>query len=134
MDKTWIGVDLDGTLARYDGYKGVEHVGEPIPLMVALVKAFLTLGIDVRIFTARAAYGPDAISPVIKWTIDVFGRALPVTNEKDFDMAFCIDDRAVSVKKNTGEPLVDLLPFVQEMFFHNDPRNPDNPNYVADRI
>lgn len=26
----WIGVDLDGTLAEYTGWKGVEHIGEPI--------------------------------------------------------------------------------------------------------
>lgn len=24
-------VDLDGVLAQYDGWKGVEHIGEPIP-------------------------------------------------------------------------------------------------------
>lgn len=32
--KGWIGVDLDGTLAHYEGWKGVEHIGEPIPAMV----------------------------------------------------------------------------------------------------
>jgi hypothetical protein len=26
----WIGVDLDGTLAHYDGWKGIDHIGEPI--------------------------------------------------------------------------------------------------------
>ncbi len=25
----WIDVDLDGTLAQYDGWKGVAHIGEP---------------------------------------------------------------------------------------------------------
>jgi len=34
----WIGVDLDGTLAKYGEWRGVEHIGEPIPPMVDRVK------------------------------------------------------------------------------------------------
>lgn len=30
----WIGVDLDGTLAKYDQWRGVQHIGDPVPLMV----------------------------------------------------------------------------------------------------
>ena len=29
MSTGWIDVDLDGTLAQYNGSKGVEHIGEP---------------------------------------------------------------------------------------------------------
>ena len=29
--KRMIGVDLDGTLAKYDGWKGHNVIGEPIP-------------------------------------------------------------------------------------------------------
>ena len=29
----WIGVDLDGTLAFYDMWRGMEHIGKPIPAM-----------------------------------------------------------------------------------------------------
>lgn len=54
----WIGVDLDGTLARYDkNFKPLE-VGEPIQPMVDLVKQWRREGLDVRIFTARAATTP----------------------------------------------------------------------------
>ena len=28
--KNTVCVDLDGTLAKYDGWKGLEHIGEPI--------------------------------------------------------------------------------------------------------
>jgi len=31
MSKGWVGVDLDGTLAHYDGWKGADHIGEPGP-------------------------------------------------------------------------------------------------------
>jgi len=34
----WIGVDLDGTLAVYDGWRGPEHIGPPVPAMVERVK------------------------------------------------------------------------------------------------
>jgi hypothetical protein len=35
-----IGVDLDGTLAKYGEWRGVEHIGEPIPPMVDRVKGW----------------------------------------------------------------------------------------------
>lgn len=34
----WIGVDLDGTLAFYDSWRGIDHIGAPIPLMLQRVK------------------------------------------------------------------------------------------------
>ena len=53
MTNGWIGVDLDGTLAYYDQWRGALHIGEPIPLMLERVKRWLDEGKDVRIFTAR---------------------------------------------------------------------------------
>ena len=99
----WIGVDLDGTLARYDGWKGAGHVGAPVPAMVDRVKRWLDQGKDVRIFTARAA-GGGGRAAIDKFCRDNFGRALPVTAEKDKNMVELWDDRAVGVKANTGEP------------------------------
>jgi len=40
----WIGVDLDGTLAHYEGFKGAQHIGEPISPMVERVKRWLAEG------------------------------------------------------------------------------------------
>ena len=37
----WIGVDLDGTLAEWDGWKGHEHIGPPIPAMLERVKRWI---------------------------------------------------------------------------------------------
>lgn len=103
----WIGVDLDGTLAHYDGWKGVEHIGEPIPAMVERVKRWLEQGRNVRIFTARVC-GDDgrdlfAVRRIIEaWCVQHIGRVLPITNVKDYDMMGLWDDRAVRVEKNTG--------------------------------
>lgn len=97
----WIGVDLDGTLAHYDKWRGAEHIGEPILPMVRRVQQWLDEGKDVRIFTARA-HEPGQIPYVEKWCVEVFGRVLPVTNTKDFGMVMLWDDRCVRVVLNTG--------------------------------
>ncbi len=51
----WLAVDLDGTLAEYDKFRGHDHIGAPIPAMVERVKALIASGFEVRIFTARVA-------------------------------------------------------------------------------
>lgn len=107
----WIGVDLDGTLAEYHGYQGLEHVGRPIPEMVERVKRWLAQGREVRIFTARLDGGPERldrreVERVIRgWCREHLGRELPVTNVKTIGMAELWDDRAVSVQSNTGRAL-----------------------------
>lgn len=58
----WIGVDLDGTLAEYNGWQGIDHIGKPIPKMVNRVKKWLSEGVQVKIFTARLhAHGTQLI-------------------------------------------------------------------------
>jgi len=108
----WIGVDLDGTLARYDGWKGVDHIGEPITPMTVRVKEWLEDGKTVKIFTARVAgHGMvdlstgkpvDAITPIKQWCKKHIGQELEVTNVKDFGLIELWDDRAVRVEMNTG--------------------------------
>lgn len=102
----WIGVDLDGTLAIYDGWKGVDHIGDPIPRMVDRVRTWLAAGREVKIFTARAAHDyadrEQAIAAVRSWCLVQFGRELEVTCEKDGRMAELWDDRAVGLITNTG--------------------------------
>lgn len=95
---SWIGVDLDGTLAHYDEYRGDDHVGQPIPEMVKKVNEWLDEGYDVRIFTARKPH------PAIrKFSKENFGRILPITNKKDPGMIALFDDRVVGVERNTGK-------------------------------
>lgn len=105
----WIGVDLDGTLAEYDGYKGPTHIGPPVPAMLRRVKRWLAAGEDVRIFTARAYYrtGPvgeyyAALGAIRAWCRQHLGRELPITCVKDRHMRELWDDRCVQVIQNTG--------------------------------
>ena len=115
----WIGVDLDGTLARYEGWVDDNHIGDPVPLMAERVRGWLRDGRDVRIVTARVDGGEVAIaignlvgeqfrdvsairSGIQDWTERHFGVRLPVTNAKDYGMIELWDDRAVQVIPNTG--------------------------------
>lgn len=121
----WIGVDLDRTLAHYDGWKGAGHIGAPVPLMLERVKIWLQQGQDVRIFTARIhpldrcimpgvpildeirngriADAVGAVSAIRIWCMTHLGRELPITNIKDYAMIELWDDLAVGVVQNTGE-------------------------------
>jgi hypothetical protein len=109
--KGWIGVDLDGTLAVYDGWKGLYHIGAPVPAMVHRIRKWLHEGWEVRIFTARVtpAHGADIAlfeHHLTQWLI--LAADLPplaVTNVKDFEMVELWDDRAVTVEANTGKAL-----------------------------
>lgn len=112
MGRGWIGVDLDGTLAHYDEWVGVEHIGEPVPLMVERVKGWLAEGITVKIVTARVG---DRDNPqevlaarvaITKWCRLHIGKVLPITHEKDYGMYELWDDRAVTVEKNTGRVIM----------------------------
>ena len=102
-DPCWIGVDLDGTLAEYHGWVDEEHIGPPVPQMLSIVQDLLDRGWTVKVFTARAGAGPNAIAAIQAWCIQHIGQVLPVTATKDFKMVLLFDDRAVSVEKNTGK-------------------------------
>jgi len=109
----WIGVDLDGTLAKYDGWQGADHIGEPVPKMIERVNNWLSEGQDVKIFTARVSkYNPnrlESLDSINEWCKKHFGRLIEVTAEKDYGMIELWDDRCVQVIPNTGVALQDLL-------------------------
>lgn len=105
MSDGWIGVDLDGTLAVYDKWRGAEHIGEPIQPMVDRVKKWLADGIEVKIMTARVSHPGQrnkAIAAIDAWCTAVFGYPLNITCCKDYGMYELWDDRAVQVERNTG--------------------------------
>lgn len=102
----WIGVDLDGTLAQYDGWKGIEHIGEPVMPMLLRVRQWVSMGKHVKIFTARVSCSDpertEAITHIHRW-LEAHGLPrLDVTNVKDFGMIELYDDRCVQVEHNTG--------------------------------
>lgn len=114
----WIGVDLDGTLAEYRGWRGPSEIGEPIPLMLERVRRWLASGKDVRIFTARVSSAScirnnvtlaQVRAGIWAWCDKHLGRQLPITCEKDLEMIELWDDRATQVLENTGIAVQDQV-------------------------
>jgi len=103
----WIGVDLDGTLAEYDGWVDATHIGLPVSKMLERVKKWLATGQEVKIFTARVsstqAQAELARRSIENWCRVYIGQVLEVTSEKDTGCIEIWDDRAVQVEKNTGK-------------------------------
>ena len=106
MKKT-VCVDLDGVLAFYNGWKGVDHIGDPRPGAVEFTRA-LSLIADVVIFTTRCneeMNRPEKahllVNRVKAWLdlhgfqyADVYaGQGKPIA-------AAYIDDRAIAVPEN----------------------------------
>ena len=82
--KGWYGFDLDGTLAVYDKWEGIDHIGEPVKPMVDLIKRMHAEGKVVKILTARVSPRPSPEtkpSPFadMNWSTD---EALPDYVEK----------------------------------------------------
>lgn len=102
-ENLWIGVDLDGTLAEYSGWKGFENIGKIIPTMADRIKIWLKQGKVVKIFTARASGGEQAISYIHNWMLKNGLPVLEVTNVKDLNMIELWDDLCVSVETNTAK-------------------------------
>lgn len=102
----WIGVDLDGTLAEHTNNYQDDIVGKPIPRMLFRVRQWVSMGIEVRIFTARASnsnpHRDVSIKAIKKWCLLYVGQELTITAEKDFSMVSLWDDRAIQVESNTG--------------------------------
>ncbi len=107
MGDGWIGVDLDATLAQYDGWKGPTHIGDPIPKMMERVHKWLARGRKVKIMTARVTPGKEDTQTCRDAIADWLKRHglpdLEITHAKDHKMIELWDDRVVQVIPNTGE-------------------------------
>ena len=97
----WIGIDLDGTLAHFDGGSNLCRIGPPVPLMLERVKKMLADGVRVKIFTARAS-DPEQMPLIQNWLKANGLPPLEITNIKDYNMIRLYDDRSIQVEQNTG--------------------------------
>ncbi|MCF6247613.1 MAG: hypothetical protein L3J69_09655 [Desulfobacula sp.] len=106
LPRAWTGVDLDGTLAYHDQSLAYDKIGEPVPIMLDLVKKMVNNGIRVKIFTARATDSEQLV--IIRRWLKANGLPeLEITNVKDYSMIRLYDDRCIQVEHNTGRLVVD---------------------------
>lgn len=129
--KGWYGFDLDGTLAKYDKWEGIDRIGEPIKPMVDLIKRMHDEGKVVKILTARiaphkledGAVGesyitiPDGEGGVTRtyahqfindWCHFNLGFIPEIVYQKDHLMLELYDDRVKQVVPNEGLLVEDL--------------------------
>lgn len=100
-------VDFDGVLAQYSGWKGSEHMGEPMPGAKEFLDQLNAKGYVIYIHSTRSP--SSIISWVQKYGLakDYFVRA---TNEKIAAVAY-IDDRAILFRGSFSDALTDLQNF-----------------------
>ena len=129
--KGWYGFDLDGTLAKYDSWKGIDHIGKPVKHMVDLIKEMHDEGKVVKILTARIAPHkledgtvgesyitvPDGEGGVTRtyahqfindWCHFNLGFIPEIVYQKDHLMLELYDDRVKQVVPNEGLLVEDL--------------------------
>lgn len=104
--KKWLAVDLDGTLAHYDGWKGIGNIGAPVKSIADALRIRREDGWGVAIFTARVSDPAEreaAEEAIWEW-LDHHGIEVDgITCIKHKHFIEFWDDRALSVVKNTGE-------------------------------
>lgn len=105
-EKHWIGVWLDGCLAKKTEKTGILGIGEPLVPMVQQVKEWLREGKTVKIVTSRV-YGDNKIAKemVRQWSISTFGLELEATACIDRKMLTLWSCNCVRVEFNSGEPM-----------------------------
>lgn len=104
-NKRVIAVDLDGTLAHYDGWKGIDHIGHVIPEVANAISDAQASGAEVWIFTARVSDPSDAEQAgkyVHDWLIKNNIKFEGITAVKHKFFSEFWDDRAIQVIKNKG--------------------------------
>lgn len=109
----WYGFDLDGTLAKYTTWKGIDHIGSAIRPMVDTIKKLHDEGKEVRIVTARVSPEgesdpEEARSYIADWCKKNLGFVPEITHEKDQKMLSLYDDRVKQVVPNKGILVEDL--------------------------
>lgn len=104
-NKRVIAVDLDGTLAHYDGWKGIEHIGPVVPEVANAIERAQKEGADVWIFTARVSDPVDAEEAgkyIEEWLKANNFQYEGITAIKHKFFTEFWDDRAIQVIKNEG--------------------------------
>lgn len=104
----WLAVDLDGTLAAYNGWSGEDHIGDIVLPIAEGIKQRVRDGWKVAIFTARLSGNPDeaahAERVIWQWVEKhkMSGYIVGITATKHKHFREFWDDRAIAVIKNQG--------------------------------
>jgi hypothetical protein len=100
-----VAIDLDGTLAEYNTWEGVYHIGPPVEKMVDIILKHISDGDTCIIFTSRLSDEVEA--PTVRHVIRAWLKQwnLPymestAIKRKEFKIFY--DDRARRIAQNQG--------------------------------
>lgn len=98
-------VDVDGTLARYETFEGVDTIGDPLPGAVEFTRKLSRVA-DIMIYSTRASadanqgYNEQELTSKLKAWLDLHGfsyTSIYAGRGKPRASAY-VDDRAVSCR------------------------------------
>ena len=102
-----VAVDLDGVILEYDGWKGPDHFGGPLPGAGEFLKSLRKMGLRIIIHTARVnSAHPESLEEVVSQIEGILKAwSLPfnevwVGQGKPIALAY-IDDRAIFMNSRT---------------------------------
>jgi hypothetical protein len=118
-------VDLDGVLARFDSWKGIDHIGDPIPGAVEFMRT-LKENFRVVVYTTRCKVFPDPekflgsydLVRIVKVWLDSHAFPYDEVYEgqgKPFAVAYVDDRAAVCEPQKSPLAFVNALVRVHEL-------------------
>jgi len=116
-----IAIDLDGTLAYYDTWKGIDHIGDPLSGAVEFVQGLIDDGYDVCIYTTRTnpdvnrGTVEDLSERILNWLEEHgFPSEVSISPFKPLAMYY-IDDRAYHHPTNATWTYKRMLDFYNKL-------------------
>ncbi len=100
--------DFDGVIAKYDGFKGVDHYGEPIEAVTNAIRALKAEGHKIIIYSTR---GEDFLKKYCQENnipVDYFNENPDLVGENPHKpVAYVyVDDRSVCYRGQSTEELL----------------------------
>jgi len=104
--ESWVGIDLDGTLAKIEevNLKPPYPIGSPCEEVLAFVRFLYTNSVTCKLFTARVAKKEsltEQSEKIKEWLAShkISKYFSDITATKDPHMVLCLDDRSLRVYK-----------------------------------
>lgn len=106
--------DFDGVIAKYDGFKGVDHFGEPNKKVVDAIRQLNQLGHKIIIYSTRGEEGLKKYCTKNNIPVDYYNQNPELEGEnpgKPIAYVY-VDDRTVCYRDQSTEELVkEMLEF-----------------------
>ena len=100
--------DFDGVIAQYDGFKGHDHSGEPIPATVEAIRTLKRRGHKILIYSTRTSDSLKTYCETHGIPVDYYNENPEVSTGSPKPVAYLyIDDRAVRYDGQSAEQLLE---------------------------